>query len=193
MLLFLGIFAATAAAPAYAGVFDLPHFVMPGGIRLGVEPELTLTSGSGIGVNFKGTYGLNDLINLQAVLGAGTGPQRFRFGGAVTLDFFPDLEKQPGVGLAGWLIRYDTPAGGLLDFRAAPYIHKSFKSGTNSFEPFLAIPLGFGVESGQTRGLAQIGLGCIFHSSESLNWTVEMEVPITGTETQLSGGVSFYF
>ncbi|MCC7442551.1 MAG: hypothetical protein IT285_13015 [Bdellovibrionales bacterium] len=178
---------------AQAGVFDIPHFVMPGAVRVGLEPELTLTEGSGLAVNLKGTYGLDDLINLQFTIGTGGGPQRFRIGAAGVFDFFPDVEGQPGIGIAAQMIRYDTPAGGLLDLRAIPYIHKSFKTTSSSFEPYLAFPMGFGLGGGDSVGLVSFVLGSIFHSSESMHWTIELGVPISNTETQFSGGVSFYF
>ena len=46
---------------AQAGVFTLPHFVPAGDWALGLEPELTLTSGAGLGANVKFTHGLTEL------------------------------------------------------------------------------------------------------------------------------------
>src|SRR4051812_7534452 len=79
---------------AQAGVFDLPRFVHPGEFAIGIEPEIMLSNGSGVGVNLKYTHGLSDLNNLQIILGTGGGPRQLRFGGAMTFDFFPDLDKQ---------------------------------------------------------------------------------------------------
>ncbi len=63
---------------AQAGVFTTPRFVDPGKAELGLEPELVLTSGAGIGFNARFKYGLTELNNVTAILGSGSGPRRFR-------------------------------------------------------------------------------------------------------------------
>lgn len=183
-----------APGVAHAGVFNIPYFTQPEHFSLGLEPELTLTDGSGLGLNVKGTYGLNDLMNLQGTIGTGGGPLGFRIGAAAIFDFFPDLEDQPGIGLATQLMYYRVPKDlGLVDFRVIPYVHKSFKSTSSTFEPFIAFPIGFGILDGDSMGLSQLVLGSIFHSTESMLWSVELAVPINNTDTQFSGGVTFYF
>src|SRR5271163_1229903 len=89
-----------AASLAQAGVVDTPQFVQPGEFALGFEPELTFTDGAGLAGNFRYTQGLTDLNNVNVILGTGGGPRRFRVGGNVTFDFFPDIDKQPGIGVA---------------------------------------------------------------------------------------------
>src|SRR4051794_36935786 len=83
------------AATSHARIMTLPHFVTPGEFAIGGEMELTLTHGAGVAGTVPFTEGVNELVNVGALLGTGGGPRGFRFGGNVVFDFFPDLEGQP--------------------------------------------------------------------------------------------------
>ena len=77
-----------ASSAAYAtGTFNTVHFVEPGKMAFGFEPEITMTDGAGLAGNFKYTQGINDLMDAAAIIGTGTGPRRFRLGGDVTWTF----------------------------------------------------------------------------------------------------------
>lgn len=199
-LILSGVAALTAlfsvAPSAQAGVFNIPHFVLPGRFALGIEPELTLTSGAGLGVNARYTHGINDLMNAYGILGTGGGPRQFRFGGGVTLDFFPDFEGQPGIGVAGQAVYYRLGGDvGQLQLTAIPYIHKSFLTGQdkNEVEPFIAFPLGVGLTSGDTIGLANVVVGSLFRTMEKIHYVLELGIAVNNTETYVSGGIAYYY
>lgn len=178
--------------PLWAGVFNLAHFVYPGEFALGIEPELTLSSGAGLGVNFKYTQGLSNLSNFTALIGTGGGPRKFRVGGNFTLDFFPDLQGQPGIGLAVQGIYYRLVDTGQFEFTGVPYIHKSFVSNGNEVEPFLAIPFGLAFSDGRYKSISSISIGSMFKSSENLRYVIEVGVAIANTESTVSGGIVYY-
>src|SRR5262249_48150156 len=85
---------------AHAGVFNLYHYVEPEKYAVGFEPELQLTHGAGLGANGKFTVGLNDFLNAGGAVGTGGGGRKFRIGGYAVFDLFPDIEGQPGIGVA---------------------------------------------------------------------------------------------
>lgn len=176
---------------AWAGVFHIPHFVEPGRFALGFEPELTLTNSAGIGANVSYTHGLNDLMNAMVVVGTGSGDRKFRLGAKTSFDFFPDIEGQPGIGLAASGIYYRLADAGQFELTAIPYIHKTFFSGGNEVEPFFALPLGMGFSEGRYRALSSVVIGSTFKSTPSLRYILEFGIAVNNTDTYISGGVAY--
>ncbi|MBC7692813.1 MAG: hypothetical protein H7222_13715 [Methylotenera sp.] len=184
---------------AHAGVFTTPHFLAPGASEFGVEPEITLSNGAGIAANLRYTYGLTDLNNFTAIVGTGSGPRQFRAGGNFTFDLFPDIEAQPGIGLATQALYYRLKPSeqvnvmGQLDLTATPYIHKTFinPDGTE-IEPFLAIPFGLGFSGGQYKAITSAAVGTIIKSSPNLRYVLELGININHSESYVSGGIAFY-
>jgi hypothetical protein len=171
--------------------------VEPANWALGLEPGVQLTQGAGVGFEAKFTYGLSELSNVQAFLGTGGGSRRFRVGGAMTFDFFPDIDSQPGIGVAaqGAYARtsVEDSESGVLEVLAVPYIHKAFRVGSaNEFEPFLSIPFGAAFRSGSYQGLWRLAAGSHFKTSEHLRTTLEVGIAIRNTESYVSGGVTYY-
>ena len=176
-----------------AAIFNTSHFVEPGKIALGLEPEFTMTNGAGLAMNLKYTQGLNDLVNLQGMIGMGGGPRQFRAGGTLNFDFFPDMEGQPGIGLGTRLMWYQLPGYGQLEAQLIPYIHKTFYTAAKSeFEPFLAFPIGYGFSQGNYLPISTLALGSIFGINEHFRYVVEIGIPINNSECTLSGGIVWY-
>ncbi|MGK5083385.1 hypothetical protein WDW37_08760 [Bdellovibrionota bacterium FG-1] len=191
------------SSSAWSAVFNYPRFVTPGDFAIGLETDLTLTSGAGLGIEGRYTQGLNDLTNLSAIIGTGSGPRQFRVGAAGTFDFFPDIDKQPGIGLAlqGIYIRIptvgredgSTETSGQVELSAIPYIHKSFVTGTGGeAEPFVAVPIGMGFANGQYRWLSSVVVGAGFKTSEKIRTSIEFGIAVNHTESYLSAGVTYY-
>jgi len=192
---------AVTLVPAKADVFTLPHFVHPGDWAVGVQPEITLSNGAGLGTDIHFQYGLNDLSNVKVRLGTGASYRHFRYGVAGTLDFFPDIQGQPGIGIgaaADYVNLYT--GGGQLELKAIPYIHKTLfvntsgKGGQNDeIEPYLAVPVGVAFNSGTYSGLSQVVVGSFFKSSEHFRFNLEMGIAINNTTSFISGGVAYYY
>ena len=191
----LSAFSLLSFAPqAEAGVFNLPYFLVPGRSSLGLEPELVLSNGAGLGFNAKYTYGLNDLNNVTAIVGTGTGPRRFRVGGNMTFDFFPDVEGQPGIGIAAQGVYYRLPVDGRFELTGIPYLHKNFITAGNEVDPFLAIPLGMGFSNGTYQVISNVVVGTIFKNPAIANvrFSLELGINVNHSESYISGGAIFY-
>ncbi len=180
---------------AHAGVLNLPNFVEVGAWGFAVEPQITLTSGAGLSGTGKFTYGLNELSNLQLGVGTGSGPKQFHAGGALTFDFVPDVESQPGLGVA---LQAYYQKGALLnqvELTAIPYLHKEFDTGAGKVDPFLALPIGFGFEVGQSSNqytpISLASVGATFRSDEAFRYTIELGIAINNTDSYVSGGVTY--
>jgi hypothetical protein len=181
----VAVFLRVADARASTTVFNLPYYVEPGHSAIGLEPELALTAGAAMGANLKYTYGLSNLLNLQAGIGYGDGERGFRWGGAAVLDIFPDIEKQPGIGLAGQIYTIQTrSSGAVMEAKIIPYIHKSFEIKGTVIDPFVAVPVGL-------NGSTQLSVGNQFKTSSRFRWQLEMGINISNAQTYFSGGLTY--
>jgi hypothetical protein len=189
----IGFFALFLAQNAYAGVFDLTHFVNPGSFAIGLEPVATLSDGGGVGFNFKYTQGINELTNAQFIIGTGTGIDRFRVGGNLDVDLFPDIDNQPGIGVAFQGLYYNLPSDGRFDLTAIPYIHKAFTlQGGDEVDPFLAFPVGLAFQDGMYHFTDTLAFGSLFKKNEHLSYVLEMGISMNHSETYISGGFVYY-
>lgn len=182
------------------GVYNLYRFVEPGNFAFGPEAELTLTNGASFGGNARITYGLSSLTNIQAIVGTGSGNRRLRFGTAGTFDFIPDIENQPGIGLAAQAVYYrmhakgapSTQTYGQLETLAIPYIHKNFVTHGGEFEPFVAVPFGLAFMDEKYKAITSVVLGSMFKGSEKVRYVMELGVAINNSDTYVSAGVVYY-
>lgn len=188
------------SASATAGVFNTPRFLPAGSFAAGLEPEIQLSDGTGIGANVRFGQGLTDLSNVNLLVGTGGGGRKFRFGGNVTFDFFPDIQGQPGIGLALQGIFYrigasgSSSTAGQLDLVGMPYIHKTFAmSGKDEIEPYLAVPIGAAFSGGQYTGISSLVVGAMFKNVEKLRYVVELGLSLNDMYTYASGGIMYYF
>ncbi|MEK6578187.1 MAG: hypothetical protein AABZ55_03085 [Bdellovibrionota bacterium] len=177
---------------ASAGTFSLPHFVNPGEFALGFEPELSFTNGAGLSATARYTHGITEVINLTGALGTGGGARKFRVGTAGTFDLFPDIEGQPGIGLAAQAMYFRLAESGEFELTGIPYIHKSFITGKSEIEPFLSIPLGWAFVAGNYKAVSTLSIGALFKTTENVRYVMEFGIAINNTESYLSGGVVYY-
>ena len=185
--------AALAPGISRAGVFDIPHFVDSGDFKIGLVPEVTFQHPSGVGMNFKYTHGISDVFNLQGVIGTGGGTKQFRVGSALTFDAFPDTDAQPGLGIAVqaiYLRRFEEK--GELEVSLVPYLHKTFTTGSSAFDPFVAFPIGWAVESETTRSRMTLAVGSMFNANDSVRYVVEMGVNVKNSASYFSGGIVYF-
>jgi hypothetical protein len=192
----LPILAALASLPVHAGVFNIPGFVEQGDFAVGIEPEVTFTNGAGVGGNLKYTHGITTFSNLSAIVGTGTGARKFRVGSSLSFDFFPDVDKQPGIGIATQLLYQRLGDSGQLELTFIPYLHKTFvpsgSGGEHPVDPFVAVPFGWAFTNGSYKPISTLVVGAAFHTSESFRVITEFGIAINNAETYLSGGFAYY-
>ena len=177
---------------ASAGVFNLPHFTAPGSFAIGLEPELTFGDSTNGGFNARYSHGLNELNNLNMFVGTGGDSRQFRLGSAYTFDFFPDVDKQPGIGMALQGLYVRKLKIGTVELTAIPYVHKTFTSNQQIFELFVAAPLGLALAEGKYQYITSLALGSMFHHDEHFSSVIELGIKLNNVDTYLSGGVIYY-
>lgn len=174
-----------------AGVFNIPEFVDESSWSVGLEPEATFSGGGSFSNTLKFTYGIASLSNLQVGLGTGTGTRGFRGGATYTFDFIPDLDGQIGAGLAlqAYYFKMSNSVGE-TQMTLYPYIHNQF--GNNStFDPYIAVPFGMALRDGTYRTVAQLVMGSYFQTSQNFGINAELGLNMKGTDTYLSGGITY--
>lgn len=190
------------SAHATVGVTNTVHYTAPGKTTLGLEPVITFNRGSGIAGNLRFNYGLSDLSNINLLVGSGGGSRNFRFGGNLTFDFFPDIQGQPGIGLAAQGIYYrvgsptvaDSSATlGLLDLSLIPYIHKTIKmSGSDEIEPFFAVPFGLQLSDGRYQGAGSLVFGTLFTNHPKFRYSMELGIGVSSnTQSYFSAALIY--
>ncbi|RYZ70559.1 MAG: hypothetical protein EOP09_05895 [Proteobacteria bacterium] len=190
----MGMSLVLAQPAAQAGVFNIPNFISQGKNAVGIGPELNLSNDTGLALNLRYQLGISQLSNLHLITGPGGGERHFRIGAAYTFDFFPDMQGQPGIGLAlqGMYYRYSGNRG-QFEPTFIPYLHKEFRNNTGgSVEPFVAIPMGMEFKDGESDFIATLVLGTKFKTSNpSITYIGELGANLSETETYVSGGVVF--
>jgi hypothetical protein len=182
-------------AQAQAGLFNSVHFVEPGSWAAGLEPDLTLSNadGAAMAVNLRYTAPVSDNKNLNLIVGGGGGNRRFRAGGNVTFDLFPNTEKQVGIGLAAQGTYYTLIDGNQIDLQAIPYVHHTYgDSKSVEVEPYFAIPIGMKFVNGRYDPTTAVSLGALFKGGENLRYVFELGLAINRTDSYVAGGIAYY-
>ena len=194
-LFFFGICAiqTSITSVARAGIFNLQQFVEYQNWAIGLEPEITLTNGGGVGANLKFTYGITPLSNLQVTLGDGSGARKFRTGVAYTFDFIPDIDGQFGAGLIfqAFLYRLKTDSS-QTELSIAPYLHKSFKTEAGYvLDPYFALPMGMDFVNGTYKNTFQLAGGVFYKYTEHVGYNAELGINLKDTDSYIALGVTY--
>jgi hypothetical protein len=180
---------------AQAGVFDLPAFLEPGRVSLGLEADVALTEGAGAAANFKPRLGISDFLNLQAIVGTGTGDRRFRLGGTLDIEYFPDVSWQPGLATPITFLYTRFRNAGNAALFVTPLIYKTFHSRDGvGFTPFIGLPIGWNARQSTLRGFTQISVGTMFVPRNLASWRFSAEAGFNlhQSYTYISGGLTFF-
>ena len=178
---------------ANAGVFNIPQFVEQKSWSVGLEPEATFSSGGSFSNTLKFTYGIGSLSNVQVGVGTGSGNRGFRTGATYTFDFIPDLEGQPGAGIAfqGYYYKVRTNYG-QTELTVYPYVHNEFTTGANmSIDPYVALPFGLALNNGNYNTVTQLVVGGYFKTSKNFGFNSEIGMNMKGADSYLSGGITY--
>ena len=139
--------------------------------------------------------GFSELLKAGAVIGTGTGTRGLRFGGRFTLDVFPDLAGQPGLGLGGQVLYSNYQNGTRIEATVIPFLHKAFQMRDSGYEfsPYVAFPIGVASGPGdESNSLLQFSVGSLFRKVDWISFIVEIGISVHNSETYLSGGVVLY-
>jgi hypothetical protein len=181
----------TLSPRVHAAVFDAGDFLEEGSGAIGSFGEILLSNPSAESVEFRGRYGLSSEWNVGAVLGFGNKNKKFRLGGEGVYNIVPDMEGQAGFSVLGSLTYLERLAGGGLQLRAAPIIHKKMPGWHGqSVTVYASIPLVWEARKGSYTTGAQAVVGSLFDLTESGRFYLgsELGVKISKSESYILFG-----
>jgi hypothetical protein len=191
IFIFIGLIVSSTAS---AGIFDLPSFIDPGKLSVGIEPEVIISKPTGAGFNVKPRLGISDLLNVEGIIGTGTGSRKFRIGAIAGFDWFPDVGNQPGIAtpIKVEYLRFEDD--GVLSYGVQPLVYKTFKGDAGDFTPFVALPIGWNLRNSKNQGFMQVAFGSMFKLPENNNYRFVLEAGfnINHSYSYISGGVTYY-
>ncbi len=165
----------------------------PNSYRIGVEPQLRLSDGSGGNLGVFVDSALSEGWSWRGQLG--TGDTDFWAGASAKWIPIPDFEQQPAIG-----VRLEVDLGregteSFTVFRAIPMLSKGFDSEVGKLTPYVAIPFGIMATKGNSETISQLVFGseATFEQSQGFVYTAEVGFKMSKSFSYLSGTVSYLF
>lgn len=156
----LGILFVTAFSAntyAYFGTVTTGDMLVPGQYSGGLETQFVTNEDSGANLvgHFEGA--LNEDFNYLAELGFGT--TDFHSSARLKWVPFPDVDRQPAIGLIGGLgySQYDDSSE--LSFRIQPIVSKKFVTDIGDLIPYVSLPVGVRSYDDETFSPVQLVFG----------------------------------
>lgn len=140
----LSAFPVFFSIPSFAGYLSILESgeVLPASeYQFGVGPQILLNEGGGATVDAFVDAPINDASSFRVV--AGGGKVDFYMGGLVKYIPYPDIDRQPAIGVRGgaWYARTDSQ--NVLTIQIAPLFSRKVDTEIGVLVPYVAIPLNF--------------------------------------------------
>lgn len=183
----------TAQASAFLTTNESGELTTPGTFRIGAEPQLRISDGSGGNVGFFVDSGVNDEWSWRAQLGTGD----TEFWGTASAKWvpIPDLDSQPAIGLRPEVTFGRDENESFSVFRVSPIVSKKIDTEIGKLTPYLALPIGVFAWRGKSDTISQIVIGSEgkFEEMPTLLFSAELGMNMSKTFSYISGSISFFF
>lgn len=179
-----------------AAIFDAPDYIEPGKYSLGTFGEFLLNDPSGEGVELRLKRGVNDMVNIQPLIGVGTNNRGFRVGAAAPISFFPNTKSQPGVSMVLTAQYLKREAYNALNITASPLVHKVVEGIDHlPLNLFVGIPYYIELFNGRYKTAWQIAFGGLYDLDRDGTYFMSSEaaISLSRAETLVAIGVGVRF
>ena len=174
-----------SASVTRAAIFNAADFMLPSQQSLGIVGDALLSNPTGEGADLRFKQGINNLVNLDAILGIGSADRKFRVGAQADINFFPDAEGQFGVSLVTgglFIKRADHHA---IQFNTAPVVHKSMMGFSNHpVNVYVGIPFSIELYTGHYTVGTQMAFGAQWDTNDDRNLFVSTEAGVTLSKSE---------
>ncbi|MBC7419405.1 MAG: hypothetical protein H7328_01640 [Bdellovibrio sp.] len=189
--IFFAAFILSRTSHAYLAVNETAELLPDGYFKFGVAPQLRLSDGGGLNVGaFFDTFIADDLNG------------RFELGGGKT-DFwsqasvkwvpFPDVERQPALGIRGAFIYARDENLDFYNFQVAPMMSKVADTRYGKMIPFVALPITFMNTKNNSTTATQFTVGAEWFSNKDMHVGAEIDLNLSKSYTSVSTFISFPF
>jgi hypothetical protein len=189
------LFAATLlfsrASFAYLALNETAELLPEGYFKLGLAPELKLTNGQGFNISaYFDTY-LTEDTNARITIGGGE--VDFWTSASVKWVPFPDVDKQPAIGLRGALIYARDESVSFYNVQFSPILSKLADTTYGKMIPYVGLPITFISTKDNSSVATQFALGAEWFSKKDMHVGGEVDLNLNKAFTAVSVFVSFPF
>lgn len=163
-----------APAHAYLAIGESADVTPAGTLKLGIEPQIRLSEGSGANVSVFIDGGLREDMSYRALLGAGE--TDLVIAGSFKWVPFPDFERQPAIGFRGDINFGREQEETFTAVRIAPIISKQMQTDYVLFTPYAALPVGMQGARSKTDTIAQLAIGSDIRIDDTPNFLFNVEL-----------------
>ncbi|MBC7742449.1 MAG: hypothetical protein H7061_09640 [Bdellovibrionaceae bacterium] len=196
-LLILSTFAFSGKAQAYLSINETAELLPEGYFRFGVAPQIKLTdniqNSNSTGFNLGAFFDYFIVDDLNGRLAVGGGSTDFWTQASVKWVPFPDVDRQPAMGLRGAVIYARDSDLDFYDFQVAPIISKVGDTRYGKMIAFAALPITFINTKNKSTTGTQFAVGGEWFSHEKFHFGVELDLNLSNSISAVSSFISFPF
>lgn len=163
-ILFAATLLSSSSSLAYLTVGESADVTPKGVYKLGVEPQVRLSEGSGANLSVFVDSGIQEDLSWRVSLG--TGETDLSANASIKWVPYPDFEKQPAIGIRGDFGLGREASETFTTVRVGPVISKQMPTDEVLFTPYLAVPMGMLAFQGKSETFAQLALGSDIHVND---------------------------
>jgi hypothetical protein len=177
---------------AYLSVQESNEITPAGKFKLGFEPQIKLSRGSG--ANFSGFFDapINDEMSGRVILGAGD--IDIFAGASFKWVPIPDYRNQPAVGAKVTGVFSKDNSDNYVSFGLAPIVSKRFDSEYGVLTPYASLPVNFvnGKSTTTTHINVAVGSELMPISADNMTFGAELGIDLKDSFSYLSGFLTIY-
>ena len=175
---------------AYLSVSETAELIKEGEYRIGVIPQLILSSGGGSNMGVFFDMPIEDDVNSRFIIGGGT--TDFYASASVKWVPYPDFEKQPAIGIRGAITYARDGVANYYNLQATPIISKSVDTEWGKMIPYVGLPVTI-VHSTISTTLMQFVVGSEWVDRKDFQIGAEFDFNLSNTVTALTLHFNFPF
>lgn len=175
---------------AYLSVSETAELIKEGEYRIGVIPQLILSSGGGSNMGVFFDLPVEDDINSRFIIGGGT--TDFYASASVKWVPYPDYERQPAIGLRGALTYARDGVANFYNLQATPIISKNVDTDWGKMIPYVGLPITV-VHSTISTTLMQFVVGSEWVDRNDFQIGGEIDFNLSNTNTTATLHFNFPF
>ena len=179
---------------AYQTNYTTGDVLRSGQYRTGLNTQFITSEFSGATANGHFDLGVREDGEARIVLGVGK--VDFHAGALYKWVPFPDLEKQPAVGVMGGPVYGRVNSKGVLTLRAVPFVSETFEvEEAGILTPYGGLPLGLEFVEGSSQVPVQVMAGCDWKPMklDKVHFNGEVGINLSKSFNYIAVGVAVYF
>ena len=175
---------------ALLSVSETGELIKEGDYRIGVIPQLILSSGGGSNMGVFFDMPVEDDINSRFIIGGGS--TDFYATASVKWVPYPDYLRQPAIGLRGAVTYARDGTANFYNLQATPIISKNVDTQWGKMIPYVGLPVTI-VHSTISSTLMQFAVGSEWVDRKDFQIGAEFDFNLSNTNTSLTLHFNFPF